>query len=61
MAGQLQVRQGQLRPVGGHDEAPHYAVRWSGWCDIPSPAWLAGFTIPNSGLVYEFRNEPEVV
>lgn len=50
--GVLQVRQGRISPLGPTD--------WGGWLDVVSPAWLIGFILPNSGMVYQFRNAQEI-
>ena len=48
----LQVRQGRRSQLG--------PVDWGGWLDVVSPAWLIGFILPRSGMVYEFRNAEDI-
>lgn len=60
--GQLQVRQASTLPAGPSAVKGEEArwLRWGAWTDVPSPGFLVGFILPGSGMVYEFRNAPEV-
>jgi hypothetical protein len=59
MSGDLQVRQAPVTPCTlGGDTIP-VVGQWGPWVTVPSPGFLVGYVLPNSGMVYEFRNEPE--
>jgi hypothetical protein len=54
MTGPLQVRQG----IRNEPAAVYFAIHWGPWITVQSAGWLWGYVIADSGMVYEFRNEP---